>query len=131
MEEILKKQGSISWTELSTNDPDAARKFYSEAFGWDYQEFKMPETEYHVIKSGGREVGGIMKMPPQAGDVPPFWLSYVTVDNVDETAKRIESLGGKIVCPPMDIKDVGRMIVFQDPQGALLAAITYADQGRH
>lgn len=129
LEDFLLKQGAVSWTELATTDPEAAGKFYSQIFGWDYQEMKMPMGTYHVIKSGGREIGGMMKTPPQVEGMPPAWVSYVTVDNVDETAKKVESAGGKIIVPAMDIPEVGRMIVFQDPQGATLAAITYLKKG--
>jgi len=56
---------------------------------------------------------------------PVAWTSYVTVDNVDETAKLAESLGGKICVPPTDIPEVGRFAVLADPQGAVIAAITH------
>jgi predicted enzyme related to lactoylglutathione lyase len=56
--------------------------------------------------------------------MPPMWGVYVTVDNVDATAKTAEKLGGNILVPPTDIPDVGRSCVIQDPQGAVISAIT-------
>jgi predicted enzyme related to lactoylglutathione lyase len=53
------------------------------------------------------------------------WKSYVTVDNIDETAKMAESLGGKICLPPTDIPEVGRFAIIVDPQGGVIAAISY------
>ncbi|HHL45038.1 MAG TPA: VOC family protein, partial [Gammaproteobacteria bacterium] len=41
---------------------------------------------------------------------------------------RVESLGGKVILPPQDIPDVGRFMVMQDPQGAVLMLITYFDK---
>jgi predicted enzyme related to lactoylglutathione lyase len=67
-----------------------------------------------------------MAKPEQAGDMPPNWCAYVTVDDVDATAAKIEEHGGKLCHPPMDIPEIGRFIHFTDPQGASLAAITYA-----
>jgi predicted enzyme related to lactoylglutathione lyase len=57
--------------------------------------------------------------------MPPNWGAYVTVDDVDATAVLAEKLGGKILVPPTDIPTVGRFSVIQDPQGAVLSAITY------
>lgn len=49
----------------------------------------------------------------------------MTVDNVDASAKKVQELGGRIMVPPTDIPEVGRFCVFHDPQGAVLALITY------
>lgn len=82
--------------------------------------------QYTVLLNGEDKVGGIMAKPEQAGDMPPNWCAYVTVDDVDATPAKIEEHGGKLCHPPMDIPEVGRFIHFTDPQGASLAAITYA-----
>jgi len=66
-----------------------------------------------------------MKIPPQAQGAPPHWGAYVTVDDVDATARRAEELGGKVLVPPQDIPGVGRFCVVQDPQGAVISAMTY------
>jgi len=47
------------------------------------------------------------------------------VDDVDATARQVETLGGKLLRPPEDIPGIGRFCVVQDPQGATLCAITY------
>ncbi len=57
--------------------------------------------------------------------MPPTWGAYVTVDDVEASAKQAEALGGKIVLAPRDIPDVGQFCVISDPQGAMLAMITY------
>ncbi|MEJ2703676.1 MAG: VOC family protein [Sedimentisphaerales bacterium] len=64
-------------------------------------------------------------MPPECKGMPPTWGVYVTVDDVDAPAARVEQLGGKLLQPPADIPNVGRFCVIQDPQGAALCAITY------
>jgi predicted enzyme related to lactoylglutathione lyase len=46
---------------------------------------------------------------------------------VDATAAKAEELGGKILMPPTDIPNVGRFSVLQDPQGAVISEITYAE----
>lgn len=125
MEDAMKRQGAFSWNELMTTDPVAAVKFYSELLGWTTQVFPMEGMEYTVVKAGDREVGGIMGMPPGAEGVSPHWGAYITVDNVDATAKKAEELGARIIVPPMDIPKVGRFCTLSDPQGAVISIITY------
>lgn len=125
MDENMKKQGMFSWNELMTNDVSAAKQFYSSLLGWEYEEINSPDMVYHIARLGDKQVGGIMANPVDAKDAPPMWGSYVTVDNVDSSAKKSESLGGKVLIPPTDIPDIGRFTVIQDNQGAMLTLITY------
>ncbi len=123
--------GAFSWNELMTTDPAAAKAFYAALFGWEYDEMPMdaPGMEgqaYSVVKVKGTEMAGIMGIPPQAAGIPPNWGAYVTVDDVDATAKKVLELGGTILVPATDIPKVGRFLVLRDPQGAVLMAISYA-----
>jgi len=119
------KHGQFNWCELMTTDVDAAKKFYTELFGWETENMSMPEMTYTVVKVDGQGIGGIMKMPETAKGMPPMWAAYVTVDDVDKIAKKVQVLGGKLHLPPTDIPTVGRFCVIEDPQGAFINAITY------
>lgn len=118
--------GAFSWSELMTTDPRAATEFYGTLFGWKVEPMEMPSGTYHVLKVGDTSIGGIMSMPPDAGAMPPNWGCYVTVNDVDATAKQCTTLGGKVVHGPQDIPGVGRFAVILDKQGAALNIITYA-----
>jgi uncharacterized protein len=118
--------GAFSWSELMTTDPQAATEFYGTLFGWKFETMDVPDGTYHVIKVGDTSVGGVMRLPAESGAMPPSWGCYVTVDNVDETATRCSSLGGKVIVGPQDIPGVGRFAVILDRQGAALNIITYA-----
>ncbi len=115
--------GSFCWNELMTTDMEAASRFYGQLFGWNYKD-SMGDMPYSIVEGGGREQGGIMPMPPEAGQMPPNWGAYVAVDDVDASARQAEELGGKILMEPRDIPHVGRFCVIQDPQGAVLSMIT-------
>jgi predicted enzyme related to lactoylglutathione lyase len=117
--------GAFSWSELTTSDPAKAGAFYAALFGWKVDTMDMGTGPYHVVKAGDASVGGIMGPPPGAPAMPPAWVPYVTVTDVDATAKQCTELGGKLLVPPMDIPTVGRMAVLQDPQGATINVITY------
>jgi predicted enzyme related to lactoylglutathione lyase len=127
MKDPFKQHGAFSWFELMTTDTAGAKEFYSKLFGWETEEMSMEDMKYTVVKIGDEGVGGIMSIPPQAEGTPPNWGSYVTVDDVDATARMAEELGAKILVPLTDIPNVGRFFVLQDPQGAVISAITYAE----
>ena len=123
-DDVFRTPGAISWTELMTSDPDAAAAFYGTLFGWSFDKMDMG-MPYQVIKVGTSAVGGIMGRPPGSEQAPPIWGPYVTVTDADATARRCTELGGKVLRGPADIPTVGRFVVLQDPQGAVISAIAY------
>lgn len=127
-QEAMKQHGVFSWNELMTTDVTAAKAFYGELLDWSWQDIEGAEMDYSMAKVGDREVAGMMTMPAKAQGMSPAWGSYVTVDDVDARVARAESLGGKICVPPRDIPDVGRFSIIADPQGAMLALITYLNK---
>jgi len=116
--------GSFCWTELMTRDVAAAKKFYSELVGWKLADQAMGGFTYTTITTPGTEcsTGGMMQMDgPQFEGVPPHWMPYIAVASVDDKAKQCAALGGKVVMPPMDIPNVGRFCVIEDPTGAKIS----------
>ena len=116
--------GAFCWNELMTNDIPAAKKFYAQLFGWTLEDMPFGDMAYTIIKVKEEGIGGMMQPPPQCAGAPPFWGAYVTVDDVDATARLAQELGAKIIVPPTDIPMVGRFFMFKDPQGAVISAIT-------
>ena len=115
--------GKFVWHDHGSPDPAKATQFYGELFGWEYETFKPGEMDYEMIKANGQTHGGFGSPP---GNPPPMWIGHVLVTDVDETILRAEGAGGKIVVDPMDIPDVGRMVVIADPQGAIISAFASA-----
>ncbi len=113
------------WNELMAKDFDKAKSFYTTLFGWSAREMDMgPAGKYTIWTQGGKDIGGGMAITADMGPVPSHWLAYVSVPNVDESAKQAASLGAKVMVPPMDIPDVGRFSILEDPTGAHIAIIT-------
>jgi predicted enzyme related to lactoylglutathione lyase len=111
------RPGTFCWDELHTRDLAAAKEFYGGIFGWGG---KGGDHEYWHWQNAGKEIGGMMTV--QGGPhVPPHWLAYVAVSDVDATTKKAESLGGKVLMAAMDIEKVGRFSVVQDPTGAIFS----------
>lgn len=115
--------GRFVWYELVTTDPQAAQSFYTDVIGWSTAPFEGTETPYTMWMNGEAPIGGVMEIPKEARDrdVPPHWLAYVEVEDVDATAKKAEGLGATIIVQPRDIPDVGRFAILHDPQGATIA----------
>lgn len=116
--------GTICWTELATKDAAAAKKFYTELLGWKLKDSDAGGMDYTEITVNDTPFGGILQMTKEFGDAPSHWMSYIAVDDVDSSVRRVEELGGKICVPPMDIPHVGRFSVITDPTGANISLIT-------
>ncbi len=126
--EAMRQHGAFSWNELMTSDVAGAKAFYGELLGWTLTDMESSCGEYTVVKSGEREIAGIMATPAEMQGMPPSWCGYVTVDDVDAMPAQVEKLGGKVLAPPQDIPNVGRFTIIKDPQGAMLMLITYFEQ---
>jgi predicted enzyme related to lactoylglutathione lyase len=116
--------GTFCWVELATSDPAGAKKFYEEIFGWEHHDDPIPGgMVYTMLLQGGKNVGALYEINEEmkAHNVPPHWLSYVSVASVDETVAKATELGGQVPRPAMDVMDIGRMAVLSDPTGAHFA----------
>ena len=54
-------------------------------------------------------------------DLPPFWLVYITVADLEGSISRCKELGGRLVSGPKGDTETGRYCVIQDPAGAVAA----------
>ena len=123
--DVFSTPGAISWSELITTDPQQAAGFYGSLFGWSFESMPLPTGTYQVIKVGDVAIGGLMAPPEGAPPMPPCWGSYVTVADVDASVAHCVQLGGQLLVPVMEVPNVGRMAVIQDPQGAAINVISY------
>ena len=121
-------RGRFVWYDLMTKDKKAAQDFYTKVVGWGTQGFEGGGQPYTMWTRGEQPIGGLMDQPAEAAKsgVPPHWLAYVGVPNVDDTCREAEKLGARIHVAPRDIPTVGRFAVIADPQGAVFAAFTPA-----
>lgn len=126
-----KAHGRFVWFDLMTSDPAAAVDFYKDIIGWGTTRWDGGGTgiDYEMWTVGETPIGGVMTLPEDAAaaGAPPSWLNYIAAEDVDETARRVGQLGGRILKPAMDIPTVGRFAVAADPLGAVFAIFTAAD----
>jgi len=110
--------GTPSWVDLSTPDPDAAKRFYGALFGWEFEDNDIPGGgTYTMCKVDGEYVAAI----PSSTDIaPPHWNNYVTVASADDAAAKAKELGATLIEEPFDVMGAGRMALLADPAGATL-----------
>jgi predicted enzyme related to lactoylglutathione lyase len=113
-------QGDWAWHELMTSDTAASEKFYAKILGWKSRKMSMGDgPPYTVFTQGGKDHGGMMKIDPTCmPGVPPHWLIYIAVTDVDRTASAAAKSGGSVLVPPSDIPGIGRFAIINDPAGA-------------
>ena len=113
--------GTISWTDLETTDQEGAKAFYGGLFGWEYEDMPVGEgATYSMAKLSGRSAAAMsgQRAADAAAGVPPHWNVYVTVEDVDASARQVSEAGGQLYAEPFDVFDAGRMAVLADPAGA-------------
>jgi predicted enzyme related to lactoylglutathione lyase len=120
---ILGEPGALTWTELATSDTERAKTFYTSLFGWKEKTSSGDGMTYTEFSVGDRPGAGMMAMTDQMKNmhVPPNWMPYFQVADVDGSADRAKTLGAMLYVPPTDIPNVGRFSVVRDPQGAVFA----------
>ena len=115
--------GVFVWHELATSNVADVKRFYSGLFGWTAHDMPMPggSGAYTLFRHGGTDIAGCMPNQGHGKGSPPMWLTYVAVDDVDDSAAKAQELGALLVVEPTDIPGIGRFSVIRDPHGAVLA----------
>lgn len=113
------QEGEICWNELLTRDSVAAFEFYSALFGWKIvQEMDMgPMGTYRLFGMGETRIGGMMSTP-EGAPMPPMWMVYAGIADLDAAIERATKQGAKLMNGPMDIPGGARFAQLKDPQGA-------------
>ncbi len=112
----------VSWNELSTADPVAARTFYGELFGWTSDDF-MPMGEYgeyRFFDHGSLRIGAVSGMMP---DGHPGWRYYIRVASISKAVEAVKAGGGTITLEPMEVPGGDTIVIGNDPQGAEFALV--------
>jgi predicted enzyme related to lactoylglutathione lyase len=110
--------GRAVWYELVTTDLESAKRFYGGLFGWTFRDVEIREGRYTVASRNGERVGGIFQPPAGSLGNLSQWVTYFSVDNVDEAAQAGAERGAKVVLRPADFPDRGRTALLVDPEGA-------------
>jgi predicted enzyme related to lactoylglutathione lyase len=115
--------GALSWVEHGSKRMSVPTPFYEKVFGWTSKKDYYPDMAYTLFMKDGEMVAGMYEMPDELKDVPPHWMPYFLIENIDETIKTAQQSGGGIKMPKAFVKGVGHFSVIADPQGAVFGVI--------
>ena len=113
--------GQITWNDLTVSDAESVRQFYESVVGWKSSPVEMGDySDYSMQDSSGNVVAGVCHAKGENANIPPAWLMYVTVNDLDGCVGKCSASGGAVVDGPR-VAGGGRIAVIKDPAGAVLA----------
>jgi len=116
------KAGELCWTELATTNVQAAKDFYGKVFGWQFTDHDMGDMKYTLVKVNGKEFGGMWSIPKEKEKhIPPHWMGYILVENLEDSLAKATKSGASIVKPADNAGEFGRFAIITDPTGAHIA----------
>lgn len=116
--------GETAWIECASADVEATKAHYARLCGWQYDGMPMAEGgTYWVARLGDKMVAGIMSRDVIPYRVPPHWLVYLEVEDMDAAITACNETGGKVLREPFDVPGVGTIAIIDEPSGAAVGLL--------
>lgn len=114
--------GKLAWMDLTVENAETISDFYKEVVGWDKQPLSMGDYDDYVMSVPGTQEGasGVCHARGVNASLPPQWLVYINVENLDVSLKNCQKLGGKVIGEKRKMGDQGHYCLIQDPAGAYM-----------
>lgn len=115
--------GTIGWIDLTVENAENVRDFYRAVAGWTAEPVDMGGySDFNMIAPAvGEAVAGICHARGSNAEIPPQWLIYIRVDDLDTCLERVRTKGGEVLRKPGTGTGFGRFAVIRDPAGAVAA----------
>jgi len=119
--------GTVGWFDLTVDNAAAVRDFYMAVVGWQKQGVEMTDgdetyLDYCMVPPGQEQpAAGICNRRGSNINLPPVWLIYFTVADLEASLNEVQERGGRVVCEPAAAGANGRFAVIEDPAGAVCA----------
>jgi len=114
--------GAIGWLDLTVPNADGLRDFYAKVVGWKPEPVTMGGySDYHMLlPAQGTPVAGVCHARGVNAHLPPQWICYFVVDDLDASVRELTARGGTLIG---DVRSMGeaRYVAFRDPAGAVAA----------
>jgi uncharacterized protein len=98
------------WAELASPQPPAAIDFYQQLFGWQVTTVD-PGTIHFTLR--GLAVAGLVPARKRSS-----WRAYVASQDIGATVAAVAAAGGRVISPPVEVGDLGRVALVADAEGA-------------
>lgn len=107
------------WHEVYSADREKTLEFYKAVFGFEVQDGGEEFPGYKMLAKDGVGIAGAVQTGgPGMENTPPHWAIYIHVPDFEQAHAKCTELGAATLVPPMDVPQVGRMAMIQDPTGA-------------
>jgi len=109
----VKRLPTVVHFEIPSDDTERAKKFYNSLFGWKMEKMPGPMEYWMFSTNDERTVGGgVMKRQQPQQTI----TNYIDVSSVDEYAKKVEELGGRVKVPKTEVPDMGWFVLCADTE---------------
>lgn len=116
------KIGTMAWLDLSVGNADEVKSFYQDVIGWKVDNISMGNyDDYAMLEPSNDEpVAGVCHAQGVNKELPPAWLPYFLVADIEHSIAVVQANGGALVT---NIKSMGndKYAVIKDPAGAVCA----------
>ena len=115
--------GAIGWADLTVENAEQVRDFYRHVAGWEVAPLDMGGYSDFTMLAPGTDqpVAGVCHARGANADLPPVWLVYITVADLDKSVQQCLRRGGEVVAGPKGGLGQDRYCVIRDPAGAVAA----------
>lgn len=124
---LVGEHGGMAWCEVNSRDAEKAATFYAKIFGLRDQVLEMQGSPYHMLHAADQPVCGALQMTAEWGELPPHWMTYFAVRDIEAAKATVLKHGGQVPFGPFD-SPYGKIIVTKDPQGAAVSFIELSPQ---
>lgn len=123
-EQFQSRPGQVVWADLTIPNAEQLREFYHQVTGWEPQPVDMGGyLDYNMTLPGSdTPAAGICHARGENANIPPQWLIYIAVDDLDTSVALIEEFGGRVLVGPVG-EGSSRFCVIEDPAGAVCALV--------
>jgi predicted enzyme related to lactoylglutathione lyase len=115
--------GRIAWTDLTVSDAEGIRDFYAKVVQWNPELVEMGDyDDFNMCRPGTEDpAAGICHAKGGNAELPPFWIPYIIVADLERSLSACEELGGQLLVGPKGMGPGSSYAVIQDPAGAVAA----------
>lgn len=117
MDKPKPKVGSMGWMDIAVPDAGTLKDFYASVVGWKPEALSMGEYDDFVMKGEDNAVG-ICHARGSNSHLPPVWMPYFIVADLDVALAECDKHGGKRLSEIRSYGPTARYCPIQDPQGA-------------
>jgi len=123
MSDKKKSIGKIGWFDLTVDNADSIKDFYSAVVGWEAKEFDMGEYSDYTMNIPETDicVAGICNKKGTNAEIPSNWMMYITVADIEQSSEAVIAKGGKLLTKIKNMGESSRYVFIQDPSGAVCA----------